>query len=138
MAEPAAQEAWDKALSSASPYLDKLPDVRQLLDEKKSAFLALGAGALSSGGGDKGDLGEVMEKAKEVAEVKDEKQRKEKVQKLKEFVLQKAEEAQKKMGSMGGGIAGKLSWDSVESYVKSLPGGEQVSVQSWLFASTDC
>lgn len=130
MAEPAAQEAWDKALSSA-PYLDKLPDIRQILDEKKSAFLALGAGALSTGGG---DLGEVMEKAKEIAEVKDEKQRKDKVQKLKELVMQKAEEAQKKVGSMSGGIMGKLSWDSVEGYVKSLPGGEKVCLLSYLIA----
>lgn len=144
MAEPATQEAWDKALSSASPYLDKLPDIRQLLEEKKSVLLTLGASALSSGKGSSGgELGEVMKKVKEVAEVKDEKQRKEKMKELKKFVLQKAEEAQKKVGRLGlgsgggSGIAEKMSWGTVEGYVKTLPGGEQVCLMHFLQLAAD-
>lgn len=123
ISEPIAQQAWDKAISSVSPYLDKVPDIRKALDDQKSAFLSLGASALSVGQGQTNDITEIMIQVKEVSGMKDGNERKEKVQKLKEYISQKAQEAQKKAEST---IGDGLSWDAIEGYVKLLPGGSEV------------
>jgi hypothetical protein len=121
LAEPAAQEAWDKSLSTAQPYLDKLPDIKNLLSSNSAAFLGLGAGALG------GQTKEIFEMLKGAAEAKGDEQKK-KVEELKKLVESKAKEATDAASSKFG-----MGWDDILGYVKQVPGGEEVSY-SFAFA----
>jgi hypothetical protein len=114
MAEPAAREAWDKSISQAQPYLDKLPEIKDLLNSKTSAFLSLGAGALG------GRTKEIWDSLKSAAEAKGE-DKKKKVEELKNLVEEKAKQAQDAAASSG------FSLDSILGFVKQVPGGEEAS-----------
>lgn len=111
--EPAAQEAWDKSVKQAQPYLDKLPEIKELLNSNTSAFLGLGAGALG------GQTKEIFEKLKAAAEAKGDEQKK-KIGELKDLVQAKAKEAQDAASSKFG-----VGWDDILGYVKQIPGGEE-------------
>ncbi|KZT26832.1 hypothetical protein NEOLEDRAFT_1162072 [Neolentinus lepideus HHB14362 ss-1] len=124
LAESSAKQAWDKGLNQAQPYLDKLPEIRQTLEENVDAkFIAAGAAALPTGSGDvTGSAKEVFDRIREVAESKGRKQ-KEKVEELKKFVQEKATETEEKgKGGLQNG------WDSLVSFIKMLPGGEEVPI----------
>lgn len=118
LAEPAAQEAWDKATEQAKPYLDKVPEVREMLDAKSSAFLSMGAAAL--GGTGAGSAKEIFERVKQVAEAKG-KDREAQLKELKSWLEEKAKEAQEGAKSRFG-----LDWETLLGYVKKVPGGEEV------------
>lgn len=106
----ASKEAWNKALKEATPYLDKLPDIRKLLEDNASAFTAAG---VSQGGAAQ----EVFRRVKDVAQG-DAAKNKEKLQELKDFVQKKVEEA--RQGGDGGG-----GWQSLQEWIRSMPGGEE-------------
>ncbi|KAH9920089.1 uncharacterized protein B0H18DRAFT_957264 [Fomitopsis serialis] len=108
----ASQDAWNKALKEATPYLDKLPDIRKLVEENVSAFVAAG---VSQGGAAQ----EVLARIKEAAEG-DAAKNKEKMQELKDFVQAKANEAKQ---SGGKGTEGGLQ--SLQEWIRSMPGGEE-------------
>ena len=93
----ASQEAWNEALEEAAPYLDKLPDIRKLLEENASAFMAAGLSQESA-------AREVLARVKDAAQG-DVAKSKEKLQELKSFVQKKAEEVrQRSERSRGGGL----------------------------------
>ncbi|KAH9832258.1 uncharacterized protein C8Q71DRAFT_268795 [Rhodofomes roseus] len=106
------QEAWDKVLKEATPYLDKLPDIRKLVEDNASAFMAAG---LSQGGAAQ----EVLARVKEAAEGGAAKN-KEKLKELKDFVQAKADEARQRgeKGSQGG-------LQSLQEWIRGMPGGEE-------------
>ncbi|TFK54318.1 hypothetical protein OE88DRAFT_1624751 [Heliocybe sulcata] len=120
LAEKSAKQAWDNGLNQAAPYLDKLPEIRQTLEENATKFIAAGAAALPTGGGDiTGSAKEVFDRIREVAEAKGGKQ-KEKVEELKKFVQDKAKEAEERgKGGMQNG------WESLVSFIRMVPGGEE-------------
>jgi hypothetical protein len=113
MVAPAAQEAWDKSLREAQPYLEKLPEAKDLLNSKASAFLGLGASALGGGA-----MREIFDSLKGAAEATG-KDREQALQKLKALVEDKAKQAQEKAGL-------NIGWDDIVGYVKMIPGGEDV------------
>lgn len=126
MAEPAAQEAWDKSLEQAKPYLDKLPEIRDLFNAKSSAFVSMGAAALTGSGA--GSAKEVFDRVREVAEAKG-KDQEAQVKELKKWLENKIAEAQEKAkGGFG------LGWEGLLDYVKKVPGGEEVGILSSTFA----
>ena len=86
----ASQETWEKVMKDAAPHLDKLPDVRKLLEDNASAFMAAG---LSQGGAAQ----EVLARVKDAAQG-DAAKNKEKLKELKDFVQKKAEEARQRGG----------------------------------------
>ena len=93
----ASQEAWNEALEEAAPYLDKLPDIRKLLEENASAFMAAGLSQESA-------AREVLARVKDAAQG-DVAKSKEKLQELKSFVQKKVEEVrQRSERSRGGGL----------------------------------
>ncbi|TFY58917.1 hypothetical protein EVJ58_g6114 [Rhodofomes roseus] len=106
------QEAWDKVLKEATPYLDKLPDIRKLVEDNASAFMAAG---LAQGGAAQ----EVLARVKEAAEGGAAKN-KEKLKELKDFVQAKADEARQRgeKGSQGG-------LQSLQEWIRGMPGGEE-------------
>ncbi|KAI0930627.1 hypothetical protein AcV5_007291 [Taiwanofungus camphoratus] len=112
LAESSSQDAWDKAVQQASPYLDKLPEIKKLIDENASKFMVAGAaqGAAAQ---------EVFTKVREAAEegVAGNKQ---KMKELQDFIVKKAKEAQEK-GS--GGI--EKGWQTLKEWIKTMPGGEE-------------
>lgn len=108
----ASQDAWNKVLKEATPYLDKLPDIRKLVEENASAFVAAG---VSQGGAAQ----EVLVRIKEAAEG-DTAKNKEKMQELKDFVQAKAKEARQRGGQ---GAEGGLQ--SLQEWIRSMPGGEE-------------
>ena len=108
----ASQEAWEKVMKEAAPYLDKLPDVRKLLEDNASAFMAAG---LSQGGAAQ----EVLARVKDAAQG-DAAKNKEKLEDLKDFVQKKAEEARQRGGR---GLEG--GWQSLQEWIRSMPGGEE-------------
>ncbi|EPQ57462.1 hypothetical protein GLOTRDRAFT_38540 [Gloeophyllum trabeum ATCC 11539] len=116
LAESSAKQAWDSGLNQAQPYLDQLPEIRQMLEENAGKFIAAGAAALPSGGG---VAKEVFDRIREVAESKGGKQ-KEKVEELKRFVQEKAREAEERgKGGMSNG------WESLVAFIRTVPGGQE-------------
>ncbi|KAI0082051.1 hypothetical protein K474DRAFT_1655985 [Panus rudis PR-1116 ss-1] len=120
VAQKSSQQAWDKALQQASPYLDKVPEIKELISQNASKFVAAGAASLGSS---KGEAEEVFEKVKEVAEeagkdgkVKD----KQKIEELKQFVQRKAEEASQKANAQF-----VQSWETLQEWIRSVPGGDE-------------
>ena len=108
----ASQEAWNEALEEAAPYLDKLPDIRKLLEENAPAFMAAGLSQESA-------AREVLARVKDAAQG-DVAKSKEKLQELKSFVQKKAEEVrQRSERSRGGGLQALQEW------IRSMPGGEE-------------
>lgn len=117
LASQASQKGWDKALEKSSPYLDKLPEIKQLLSDNASKFVAAGAATFQAS---PVEVTEVFDKVKEVVETKDEKARKKRVEELKEFILAKAKEAE--------GHASKQlerGWESLQEWIKAVPGGDE-------------
>lgn len=117
IAEPAAQEAWKKAVEQAKPYLDKAPEVRDLLNENASKFTGAGIAYLQGHG-----MGELWDRVKDAKDGD-----KGKLEELKNFILDKAKEAEDKgKQSIGGGVG----VGSLLDLVKLVPGGKEVSVIS--------
>jgi len=117
IAKQASQGGWDKALEKSSPYLDKLPEIKQLLSDNASKFVAAGAATFQASST---EATEVLDKVKEVAETKDEKVRMQKTGELKDFILAKAKEAE--------GRASKQleqGWESLQEWIKVVPGGDE-------------
>lgn len=92
---------WDTAMEEAN----KNPELKKLLEENKDAF--------TKNGSSLGTLNEVIERVKQA--VKDGAD-KNKVKDLREFLQSRAEEAQSK------------GWEGLQSWFKSVPGGEEVRV----------
>lgn len=88
LAERASQDTWNKAVEQASPYLDKVPDLKQALNDNAGKFVA--AGVAQSG-----QAAEIFKRLKEAGgELA---KNPEKVKELKEFVLQKAKQAEEEV-----------------------------------------
>lgn len=98
-----AKEAWDKSMQQAQPYLDKIPDIKDLLNNKASVLMN-GAAAK-----------QIWDRVKEIGQGK--KVSKEKVDELKEFIKEKAETA---------GSSSDDMWDKILEYSKMVPGSEKV------------
>ncbi|KAH9938919.1 hypothetical protein B0H21DRAFT_878593 [Amylocystis lapponica] len=116
LAESSAQDAWKKGLKDAGPYLDKFPEIKQLLDDNASKFTAAGAATLS---GNSNAAQEIFQRLKEAAE-SGVAGNKEKKQELKEFVLKKAKETE---GQASDQV--QKSWDMLQGWIKTIPGGEE-------------
>ncbi|KAH9847623.1 hypothetical protein C2E23DRAFT_741369 [Lenzites betulinus] len=114
IAESSSQDAWNKALKEAGPYLDKLPDVKKLLTEHQDKFIAAGAATLTGGSS---STQEIFKRVKEAAEGDGAKN--EKLKELTEFVQKKAEEAQQQ-----GSAQLEKGWESLQDWVRTMPGGE--------------
>ncbi|PCH43567.1 hypothetical protein WOLCODRAFT_122202 [Wolfiporia cocos MD-104 SS10] len=112
LAESSSKEAWDEALKEASPYLDKMPDIKKLIDENASKLIAAG---MAQGGAAR----EVLAQVKQVAE-SDSAKNKQKLQELREFIQKKAEEAQHQ-----GSWNIDQSWKMLQGWIKTMPGGEE-------------
>jgi len=113
VAQQASQKAWDASLRRSSSYLNKLPEVKQLLSDNASKFISAGITA-------SGEANEVFDQVKDVAEEKDEEKRKQRVKDLKNLIEHKAEEMEERgRGSVERG------WESLQEWVKMVPGGEE-------------
>ncbi|KDQ57699.1 hypothetical protein JAAARDRAFT_207184 [Jaapia argillacea MUCL 33604] len=115
LGESSAQDAWKKAMDQARPYLEKLPEVRQQLEDN-SGKLVSAAVAFSGGSSTQ----EIFEKVKSVAEAKGGVQ-KEKVDELKKFIMSKVDEAEER-GSAGM----EKGWQALETFIKTVPGGNEM------------
>ncbi|THH32506.1 hypothetical protein EUX98_g1698 [Antrodiella citrinella] len=112
-AQQTSQKAWDASLRRSSSYLEKLPEIKQLLSDHAPKFVA--AGISSSD-----DTNEVFDKVKEVAEEKNESKRKERIKELKTFIQHKVEDLEEHgRGSVERG------WESLQEWVKVVPGGSE-------------
>lgn len=121
LAEDSAQDAWKKALQEATPSLDKLPEIKQALNDNAGKFVAAGAAMIS---GSSNAAQEVFQKLKEAAE-SGAAGNKEKVHELREFVLKKAEEAEEAEKEDTGGT--QKGWDILQGWIRTVPDGEEVS-----------
>jgi len=107
LGEKAGKDAWDKASKQAKPYLDKMPDVKKALDENSQALLGSGSKSIQ----------EIYDKIKEAA---DKGINKNNVQELQNMIKDKAKQAKE------GGVDWDQAWQSVEQYIKKIPGGNEV------------
>jgi hypothetical protein len=108
LGQKAGQDAWNKASKQAKPYLDKLPDVKKSLDENMQALI---------GSGGK-DIQEIYEKVKEVAEKGGNKKS---IEDLQNIIKEKAKKA-----SESSGMNWDDAWQTLEQYIKKIPGGKEV------------
>lgn len=115
IARRASQKAWEGSVSRSSAYLDKLPDIRQLLSDNANKFIAAGASAVDASSE---EAEEVLDKVKEVAELEDDGQRRERLKELREFIIRKADEAQQR-----GSRSMERGWESLQEWMKMVPGG---------------
>lgn len=125
LAEKGAKDAWDRASKQAAPALEKMPDVKKVLDENATTLMSVGGGGLAAMGGS--NVKEIWDRIRQVADKKggiDEKS----IDELKKFILDKVEAAKK--GGKGGAqdLMDKFNGDGFESIVKMIPGGQKVSV----------
>ena len=114
-ARASAQDAWNSALNDASPYLEQLPEIKQLLTDNADKFISAGAATLAGG---RVDTQELFARIKDAAQGHAEKD-KEKMRELREFVQSHARDAQE-----GGTRSLERGWKSLQEWVRSMPGGE--------------
>ncbi|RPD63871.1 hypothetical protein L227DRAFT_572311 [Lentinus tigrinus ALCF2SS1-6] len=114
-AQQSSQEAWDRALKEATPYLDKAPEIKQLLNDNRDKFIAAGAATIS--GGSSG-MQEVFSHIKDVAQG-DMAKNKDKMNELRKFVEDKAREAEAQ-----GTKQLERGWESLQDWIRTMPGGE--------------
>lgn len=114
LARSSSQDVYDRALKDAAPYLDKLPEIKQLLSDNADKLVAVGA--MMSGGGDS-SIQEIFARVKEVAQG-DATNSKEKMKELRSFVLEKVRETEKQ-----GGLQLENGWKSLQEWVRAMPGG---------------
>ncbi|KAH7100201.1 hypothetical protein BKA62DRAFT_707096 [Auriculariales sp. MPI-PUGE-AT-0066] len=100
--EPAAREAWDGAVKTAKPYLDKVPEVGDLVNSNVAALAP--------------NSKDVFDRVKRLAEAKGD-EREKLLKEFKSYVADKANQASDSM---------PLSWDKFFDYVRSVPGGSMV------------
>ncbi|KAI0769674.1 hypothetical protein BD413DRAFT_476947 [Trametes elegans] len=115
IAQSSAQDAWNQALKEAGPYLDKVPEIKQLLTENQDKFIAAGAATLTGGSS---STQEIFKRIKESAQG-DNAKNKEKVKELRDFVQKKAEEAEEQ-----GSARLERGWESLQDWIRTMPGGE--------------
>ena len=114
-AQSSAQEAWDHALKEATPYLDKIPEIKQLLNDNRDKFIAAGAATLTGGSS---STQEIFARIKDVAQG-DLAKNKDKMNELRKFVEDKAREAESQ-----GAKQLERGWESLQDWVRTMPGGE--------------
>jgi hypothetical protein len=108
LGEKAGKDAWDKAAKQAKPYLDKMPEVKKTLDDNMKALLGSGSQSIQ----------DVYDKVKEVADKGPNKQN---IKELQDLITKKAKEASEK-----GGVKWDDAWQTLQDYVKKIPGGKEV------------
>ncbi|CAE6419112.1 unnamed protein product [Rhizoctonia solani] len=121
VAENTAKDAWARARKQAGPALDKMPEIKKVLDENASTLMSVGGGVAAMSGG---NSREIWDRIKQVADAKGNISES-KLNELKDFILEKVEAAKK--GGKGGmkDIVESFSGDGFENMVKMIPGGQQ-------------
>ncbi|CAE6384949.1 unnamed protein product [Rhizoctonia solani] len=121
VAENTAKDAWERARKQAGPALDKMPDIKKVLDENSSTLMSVGGGVAAMSGS---NSREIWDRIKQVADSKG-RISEDKLDELKNFILEKVEAAKK--GGKGGmkDVAEKFSSGGFESMVKMIPGGQE-------------
>jgi len=100
------EKAWDKGLEQAKPYLDKVPQAKELLEKNKDVLM-------------KGDISTLIQKLKDAASSG-------KVDDLKSYIdsaTEKAKQTGKDAMGGGGGIIG----GGLEKYLSFIPGGGEIA-----------
>ncbi|TBU29589.1 hypothetical protein BD311DRAFT_266400 [Dichomitus squalens] len=110
------QEAWNKSIEEASPYLDNIPEIKQLLNDNASAFIAAGATGLTGGSS---STQELFSRIKDLAQG-DALKNKEKMNELRDFVKEKAHEAEEQ-----GSQELERGWQSLQEWIRTMPGGDE-------------
>ncbi|KAG8738810.1 hypothetical protein FRC10_006463 [Ceratobasidium sp. 414] len=119
LAERGAKDAWERARKQAGPALEKMPDVKKVLDENTSTLMSVGGGGLAAMGGS--NVKEIWDRVKQVADAKDGIDQK-KVDELRQFIQDKVEQAKKG----GSGVVNKLTEGAgFENIVRMIPGGQK-------------
>ncbi|KAI9003171.1 hypothetical protein BC832DRAFT_532428 [Gaertneriomyces semiglobifer] len=120
LAQKQSQAAWDKGLDQAKPYIDKVPELRQLLNDNSGKFVA---SAVSLTGASDTSFTKIFEQVKDIAEASND-QRKDKIAKFREFVQKKAGD------SKDAGVATlERGWEGLQEWVKVVPGGSEALQQ---------
>ncbi|RDX50135.1 hypothetical protein OH76DRAFT_1381302 [Lentinus brumalis] len=114
-AQSSSQEAWDRALKEATPYLDKVPEIKQLLNDNRDKFIAAGAATLTSGSS---SYQEIFARIKDAAQG-DLAKNKDKVDELRKLVEEKAREAETQ-----GSKQLERGWESLQDWIRMMPGGD--------------
>jgi len=108
LGQKAGKDAWDKAQKQATPYLDKMPDVKKMLDENMKPLLGSGSQSIQ----------EIYDKIKEVA---DKDANKQSIKELQDMIKEKAKKA-----SESSNVNWDDAWKTLEGYIKKMPGGQEV------------
>ncbi|KAI9089588.1 hypothetical protein DFS34DRAFT_385441 [Phlyctochytrium arcticum] len=109
-------DAWNKGLEQAKPYLDKVPELRDLLNKNSSGLMA-SAAAVATGGSS--SFSKIFDQVKDIAESSKDDQ-KAKIAKFKEFLASTAQDTKDAVSpTLEKGL------DSLQDWVKVVPGGKE-------------
>ena len=116
IAQASSQAAWDKSVREASPYLNKLPEIRQILSDNASDFVSVGAASLTEATSSTEELFSRIKDGARADILKNEK----KMAELRDYVLQKAHDAGEQRNRQF-----ERSWESLQEWIRSVPGGDE-------------
>ncbi|KAI1796422.1 hypothetical protein LXA43DRAFT_987579 [Ganoderma leucocontextum] len=116
IAQASSQEAWDRSIRESSPYLNKLPEIRQILSNNASNFVSAGAASFSEVTSGTEELFSRLKDAAQTDILKNENKMKE----LRDHVLQKAREAEEERSRQF-----ERGWRSLQEWIRSMPGGDE-------------
>lgn len=94
-------EAWQKGMEQAKPYLDKNPKIKELVEQNTDALKH-------------GNVRELYERIKQSVESGD-------TGSLEDYVKSSVDKVKQKSGGGGGGIGG-----GIDQYLKMIPGGDKI------------
>ena len=116
IAQDSSQKAWDRSVKEASPYLNKLPEIRQILNDSASNFVSAGAAGVADATAGTQELFSRIKDATRTDVLKDEKKMKE----LRDYVVHKAHEAEEQRSRQF-----ERGWRSLQDWIRSMPGGDE-------------
>ncbi len=102
-------------MKEATPYLDKVPEIKQLLNDNRDKFIAAGAATLTGGSS---SYQEIFAQIKDAAQG-DLAKNKDKVDELRKLVEEKAREAETQ-----GSKQLERGWESLQDWIRMMPGGD--------------
>ncbi|KAL7272048.1 hypothetical protein RUND412_005160 [Rhizina undulata] len=116
-------KAWEDSSKEVQKILDKMPEVKRILEQNMNAIKSVAL----SGGVSSTIIPQVFDQVKTIST---EGPTKENIEKFQNFVEQKIREGEEQIGGSMGDASWQTSIQTLEKYLKTIPGGEKILLDS--------